>query len=280
MDTRRPTTNSGKPFARNNNFRKDGEKPFGDRNFQPRDNRFQSRDNRFQDKDDRFPKRDGRFFSKNDRSQPGGGRFNPKGKNLKPWEQPNRPRIVSDMQVTDGKHMGKHLQTSVSPKIRPTPRRMRETMFKILFRRVRAGRFLDMCAGCGIVGIEAISRGAIVSTFVERSARMNTLIKNNLKNCEIKEGHGEVFEMEAVPFMKKMLKRRRFWDVVFFDQPYEANYDEVLKYFSRGATIKLNGVLVIEHHSDRFLPEKLGVLKRWRVIIQDDSAISFYERRS
>jgi 16S rRNA (guanine966-N2)-methyltransferase len=183
------------------------------------------------------------------------------------------------MQITDGKHRGRLLTTTVSPKLLPTPRRMRETMLKILFRRVRAGRFLDLCAGCGMIGIEAISRGALISTFVERSAKMCSFIKKNLEACHIKEGHGEVCEMEVVPFLIKMSKRRRFWDVVYFDPPYDSNYDEALKYFARGVTVKPNGVLVIEHHSDKFLPEKIGIMKRWRVLIQGDSALSFYERK-
>ncbi len=148
-----------------------------------------------------------------------------------------------------------------------------------MFRRVRAGRFLDLCAGSGMVGIEAISRGALLGTFVERSAKMCSFIRKNLTSCGIKDGHGEIIEMEAEPFLKKMSHRRRFWDVIFFDPPYNSNYDEAIKYFSRGAGIKPKGVLVIEHHSDMFFPEHIGVMKRWRVIIQGESAISFYERK-
>ncbi|MGC2235121.1 MAG: 16S rRNA (guanine(966)-N(2))-methyltransferase RsmD [Pyrinomonadaceae bacterium] len=278
MDTRRPTTNTSKPFTRNNSFKKEGERTFGERKYPPRDNRFQPRDNRFQDKDNRFQKRDGKYPPRDNRFQPR-GRFAPKGKNLKPWEKINKTRIVSEMQITDGKHRGKYVQTTASPKLLATSRRIRETMFKILFRRVRAGRFLDLCAGSGMVGIEAISRGALIGTFVERSSKMCSFIKKNLASCGIKEGHGEIVEMEAVPFMKKMSKRRRFWDVVFFDPPYDSNYEEALKYFARGITIKPHGVLVIEHHADMFFPEKIGVMKRWRVIIQGESAISFYERK-
>ena len=283
MDTRRPTTNAPKPFARKTYYKKDGERTFGDRKYQSRDNqsrdnRFQSRDNRFQDKNERFPKRDGKFFSRDNRF-PSNRRFQPKGKNFKPWEKANKPRITSDMQITEGKHRGKHLTSTTSPKVRPTSRRIRETMFKILFRRVRAGRFLDLCAGSGMVGIEAISRGALIGTFVERSAKMCSYIKKNLEACGIKDGHGEICEMEVIPFLKKMTKRRRFWDVIYFDPPYDSSYEEALKYFARGATIKPHGVLVIEHHSEMFFPEKIGVLKRWRVIIHGDSAISFYERK-
>jgi 16S rRNA (guanine(966)-N(2))-methyltransferase RsmD len=183
------------------------------------------------------------------------------------------------MQVTDGKHRGKYLQSTASPAVRPTARRIREVMFRILFRRIRAGRFLDLCAGSGMVGIEAISRGAIIATFVERSAKMCSFIKKNLESCGIKEGHGEVCEMEVVPFLKKMAKRKRQWDVVYFDPPYDSNYDEVLKYFGKGAAIEIRGTLVIEHPAEMFFPETFGVMKRWRVLVQGETALSFYERK-
>ena len=286
MENRRQTPNTPNTFNRNKNFRKEGEKTFGYGKYQNRDRKFQPRngENKFQ-KSDGFQPREGRFgkpgggkfFSKNDKFPK--KNFAPKGKKFPPWKKENNIRIVSDMQVTDGKHKGKYLLSSTSPKVRPTARRIREVAFKILYRRIRARRFLDLCAGCGTVGIEAISRGAIISTFVERSARMCSFIKKNLESCGIKEGHGEICEMEVAPFLKKMWKRRRYWDVVYFDPPYEANYDEVLKYFSRGATVTPGGVLVIEHHSEMFFPEKIGVMKRFRVVVQGETTLSFYERK-
>ncbi len=85
--------------------------------------------------------------------------------------------------------------------------------------------------------------------------------------------------MEVVPFLKKMHKRRRFWDVVYLDPPYDANYDEILEFFARGMTIKPHGTLVIEHPAEMFFPENFGVMKRWRVLLQGDTALSFYERK-
>jgi 16S rRNA (guanine966-N2)-methyltransferase len=195
------------------------------------------------------------------------------------WKVIPLPPIISEMQITDGKHRGKYLVNSESPRTRLTPSRLREIMFRILLRRVRAHRFLDLCAGAGAVGIEAISRGALLATFVERSARMCSLVKKNLESCGIKEGHGEICEMEIIPFLKKMEKKRRCWDVVYFDPPFDTNYDEVLDYLNRGAALEKHGVLVIEHHAEMFFPEKNGVLSRWRVITHGEAALSFYERR-
>jgi 16S rRNA (guanine966-N2)-methyltransferase len=262
--------------------------PRDDNRFQPRGERFQPREERFQqNRDGKFqPREGGRFVRRDDRADNRNGRFEPRknfvprgAKPLPPWKRVEKPRIYDEMQITDGKHIGKFLKSTDSPKVRPTARRVRETMFKIIFRRVRAGRFLDLCAGSGAVGIEAISRGALIGSFVERSAKMCSFIKKNLEACGIKEGHGEIFNMEIVPFLKQMSKRRRYWDVVFYDPPYDTNYDEVLSYLSRGVCIKPRGALIIEHHAEMFFPEKLGVLHRWRVIVMGETALSFYERK-
>jgi 16S rRNA (guanine(966)-N(2))-methyltransferase RsmD len=152
-------------------------------------------------------------------------------------------------------------------------------MFKILFRRVRAGRVLDLCAGAGTMGLEAISRGSMISTFVERSARMCSFIKKNLDSLGIKSGHGEIIQMEVLPFLKRIAKRRRFWDVVYFAVPCDSNSDDILECLSRGTSINPGGTLVIEHDAERSFPEHLGTLKRWRVVVQDDSALTFYARK-
>jgi 16S rRNA (guanine(966)-N(2))-methyltransferase RsmD len=278
----------------NRNDRNDRDNRFQNRN--ERDNRYQdrnerndryqgkenggyrSRDNRFQSRDNRFGgKPNGKFDPRNKFQGKKG--FFPKGKSNKPWEQEHKPRIVSDMQVTEGKHRGKYLVSTASPKVKPTARRLREVMFRILYRKIRAKRFLDLCAGSGTVGIEAMSRGALLGTFVERSAKMCSYIKKNLATCGIKEGHGEIHEMEVIPFLKEMKKRKRCWDVVYFDPPYDADYDEVLKFLSRGVALEQGGTLVIEHHAEMFFPEKIGQLRRWRVIVQGDSALSFFERK-
>lgn len=292
MDNRRQPSDSTSRTANQNsdstNFEK---KPFGALRRKPLDNRFPAERARFQNSNEKsssenrqsqprtaerpiskFPPRDGKF-------QPP-GRFAPNGKTLKPWERDAPPpRIVSEMQVTDGRHRGKYLTTTDSPNARPTARRARETMFRILYRRVRAGRFLDLCAGSGTIGVEAISRGALIATFVERSARMCSFIKKNLETCGIKEGHGEVCEKEVVPFLKQMHKRRRQWDVVYFDAPRDSDYGDIMAYLARGAAIKPKGVLVIEHSGDASLPEKFGVMSRWRVLEQGGTTLSFYERK-
>jgi 16S rRNA (guanine(966)-N(2))-methyltransferase RsmD len=297
MDNQKKEDEASKTYKKVNYYDKNRRTPYqGQNRFNPRQDRFtpRERNEKFQGRnnDKGFQNREvkDRFNPKFDKFQPRGTKFPPKSgqfpprRNFRPTEKPfdkrfvKKPPVYSEMQITDGKHRGKFLESISSSKVRPTVRRMREIMFKIIFRRIRAGRVLDLCAGSGMVGIESISRGAIVCTFVDRSSRMCGIIKKNLESCGIKEGHGEIIEMEAMPYLKKIAKRKRKWDVVFYDPPYDANYDEVLELLSRGVALEKNGSLVIEHHSEMFFPEKLGVLSRFKVVLNGENAMSFYER--
>lgn len=294
MDNQKQPNKTAK-FPDNNSYfdRKDNQsrQNTGDRKQFSRDRNPQNRDNRSGRDENRFSNGENRFQNNNNKERPGGGKYFSRGKPFakkpygakkqKPWEMENRPRIVSDMQITEGKHRGKYLVTGASEKAKPTARRIREVMFRVMFRRVRAKRFLDLCAGSGTMGIEAMSRGALLGTFVERSAKMCSFIRKNLESVEIKEGHGEIIEMEVAPFLKQMKKRHRYWDVVFFDPPFDTDYDETLRWFAKGAVVAPNGGnLVIEHPSEMFFPEQLGVLTRWRVIVQGSTALSFFERKA
>jgi 16S rRNA (guanine(966)-N(2))-methyltransferase RsmD len=188
------------------------------------------------------------------------------------------PPITADDQVTDGRYRGMKTLVSASPKMAPTPWQLRVALFKFLFRKIRAKRFLDLCAGAGTVGLDAISRGALISTFVERKAKNCSLIRENLETLGISEGHGEIVESELETFLINMSKRRRSWDVVYFSPPNDYNYDIALEFFKDGVTIEPGGVFVIEHHAEMFFPEELGVLGRRRVSIEGDCGLSIYDR--
>jgi 16S rRNA (guanine(966)-N(2))-methyltransferase RsmD len=165
--------------------------------------------------------------------------------------------------------------------VRPTARRLREALFDFLGARIAGARFLDLCAGSGAVGIEALSRGASFVTFVDRSVKMCGLIKANLKRCEVSQACREVVTSDAIGFLHSTMKRAPLmWDIAFFDPPYAADYAPVLAFFGTGAALKRKkGVLVIEHHCEKPLRDEVESLRRWRVIRQGQSCLSFYEQR-
>lgn len=184
------------------------------------------------------------------------------------------------MQILAGKYRNRHLQSSASPKVRPTARRIRELLFEYLGSRIEGARVLDLCAGSGAVGIEALSRGAAHATFVDRSPKFCSFIEANLALCGVPEAGAKVITSEAVPFLRRALKAGdRVWEIAFFDPPYEADYEPVLTLFGQGSLLKRRGgVLIAEHHYEKQIPDLIGTLRRERTIIQGESGLSFYEK--
>jgi len=164
--------------------------------------------------------------------------------------------------------------------VRPTARRLREALFELLADRIEGARFLDLCAGSGAVGIEALSRGARHATFVDHSPKICGVIASNLILCGVGEERAEVVACDASRFLRRdATARGRLWDIVFFDPPYRMDYLAVLSFFGTGARLKRwRGVLVVEHHCENDLINGMGRLRRRHVHRQGDSCLSFYER--
>jgi len=187
------------------------------------------------------------------------------------------------MRVIAGIYKGRRLKSPPSMQVRPTSDRLRETLFNVIAPRIEGVRFLDLCAGSGAVGIEALSRGALHATFVDRSRKMCGLIESNLDLCRIPEEQTEVVNATAEDFLKQG-KNRQFgaWDIIFFDPPYKEDYLEALRLLGNKTSALLDegGVLIIEHHHKNELPQKVDDLTRVRVLKQGDSALSFYQMSS
>jgi 16S rRNA (guanine966-N2)-methyltransferase len=183
------------------------------------------------------------------------------------------------MRVIAGKYRGRILKNPSDDKTRPTSDRLRETLFNILAPRLhQETNFLDLCAGSGAVGIEALSRDAEFVTFVDKSRRACGLIEANLDLLKIPEKQTEVILSSAEEFLRR--SEAKPWDIIYFDPPYQNDYLEVLMRFGETNSNYLNdeGVLIVEHHTKLMLPDEIGELRRWRLLKQGDSSLSFYER--
>ena len=182
------------------------------------------------------------------------------------------------MRVIAGHYRGRVLRSPPSMQVRPTSDRLRETLFNVLAPRIMGTRFLDLCAGSGAIGIEALSRGASHVTFVDRSRKMCGLIESNLDLCGVPEDETEVVMAEAAEFLRRAISRGvEGWDIAFFDPPYATDYLPVLASFGSGALLKDDSVLVVEHHHKNELRDEAGAIRRWRILKQGDSSLSFYE---
>ncbi len=182
------------------------------------------------------------------------------------------------MRIISGLYRGRVLKSPPDNKTRPTSDRLRETLFNVLTPRIDdETRFLDLCAGTGAIGIEAVSRGAAFVTFVDRSKRSCALIEENLDKLDVPESSTEIIGIDADNFTGR--EHKQGWDIAFYDPPYDADYSLVLHEFGYNKTL-LNdgGILVVEHHTKKTLPDEIGSLRRWRILKQGETSLSFYER--
>jgi 16S rRNA (guanine966-N2)-methyltransferase len=174
------------------------------------------------------------------------------------------------MRVIAGEFRSRVLKSLPGMDVRPTPDRMRESLFSILAPRLAGALFADLYAGTGAVGIEALSRGAERAIFVEQSAAAVEVIRLNLKALGL-ENRARVWQGKAAGVIPKIETA----DIVFMDPPYplEQEYAKAMM-----ALADEPPGLVIVQHSSRFgLEESYGVLKRVRVVKQGDNSLSFFE---
>ena len=184
------------------------------------------------------------------------------------------------MRVIAGTYRSRPLAAPRGAKTRPTSDRLRETLFNILAPRIVGAQVVDLYAGTGAVGIEALSRGAKHAYFAERAAPAVAAIRANLDSLGIQsdytlEPHG------AAPLMEQLARAGTAVDVVFLDPPWEAEaeYGATLQFLggARGAAMLAPDAVVIAEHSSRSkLATQYGRLTQTRTLKQGDAALSFY----
>jgi 16S rRNA (guanine966-N2)-methyltransferase len=173
------------------------------------------------------------------------------------------------MRVIAGEFRRRTLKSVPGLEVRPTPDRMRESLFSILAPSIEGTVFIDAYAGSGTVGIEALSRGAKHVILIERSPAALAVIRENLASLGI-ANRVTVLRGKAAALLPEHAA-----DIVFIDPPYE----QVNEY--RDSLLALSAIrcpLVIVQHASRFKAEETyGELARGRVLKQGDNSLSFYE---
>ena len=166
---------------------------------------------------------------------------------------------------------------------RPTSDRLRETLFNVLAPRLPGARFLDLYAGSGAVGIEALSRGASFCTFAERAPAALAAIRANLAALRLTTGFS-VDGRSATRVLEHLASVGLLSDLVFLDPPYEASTEYTATLATLGAqAVRLlaPGALAVAEHTRRTpLSPRFGSLVRSRVLEQGDAALSFYSLES
>ena len=180
--------------------------------------------------------------------------------------------------VIGGQGRGRRLKTPPGDKTRPTGARVRQTLFDILAPEIGGARFLDLCAGGGGVGLEALSRGARRVVLVDRSSGAVEAIRANAAAMAALGGEVEVFRQEAVTAVAGLAASGHRFDVVFIDPPYESDLYEPLLEGAGSDLLDEGGVVVAEHFHKRALPDTIGRLAKARSVRIGDHRLTFYRR--
>ena len=183
------------------------------------------------------------------------------------------------MRVIAGQYRSRPLTAPKGMDTRPTSDRLRETLFNVLAPRIEGSVFLDLYAGSGAVGIEALSRGAKEAIFVESAETALRAIRTNLTALNIQGGYA-LEARTAVAAMKRLAFSGRTVDIAFLDPPYAdtAEYELALGQFGgESRELLAEGAIVVAEHLKKLtLNDSYSELRRYRTLKQGDSILSFY----
>jgi 16S rRNA (guanine966-N2)-methyltransferase len=191
-----------------------------------------------------------------------------------------RPFTIALMRVIAGTFKSRLLTSPPGTSTRPTSDRLRETLFNILGPRIEGCRFVDLFAGTGAVGIEALSRGAAHVFFAEKAAPAIKALRTNLTTLKITHGF-TLEERGTTPLLQRLLSLGAV-NIVYIDPPYESenDYTQTLGFLGSPANARLlttDALVLAEHSSKDFQPaERYGRLERTRIYKQGDTSVSFY----
>lgn len=184
------------------------------------------------------------------------------------------------MRVIAGKRKGRRLKAPGGLTIRPTADRVKEALFSILGGEVDGARVLDLYAGSGALGIEALSRGAAHVTFVEADPLSIRLIRENLQACGLTDGV-EVHVCRVESFLSRVRITVPPFRIVLADPPYRAT-DEVIRLAAQfpPRLLEPHGIVALEHDEGVVPPPAFGPLTRSRTYRYGDTAVTLYRREA
>jgi len=188
------------------------------------------------------------------------------------------------MRITGGTEKGRKIgfkryfsQKGRAVELRPTSSKVREAVFDILYDRITGSSFLDLYAGTGAVGIEALSRGSARVVFVESRRARARMIDSLLLRYGL-EGRAVVVSARAEDFVRNGTPNGYVSDIIFLDPPYDSDeLQRVLPLIGGGRLLNFGGTVLAEHSSKLVLPEGMGILKKTRHYRYGDTTLTLYK---
>jgi len=190
-------------------------------------------------------------------------------------------RLKKNMRISAGEHRGRRVQSPKGRKTRPTSDLLRQALFNVLGTRIERAIVLDLFAGTGAVGLEALSRGAAKATFVENDRGAVESLRANLAALRL-TARARVLVGDVLSRLAKFEQAGERFDCVFLDPPYGAGDLAVqcIEMLAHGAVLRENGALFVQAFHKTALPERVGVLRRtWRRRY-GESSLSLYAKET
>jgi 16S rRNA (guanine(966)-N(2))-methyltransferase RsmD len=188
------------------------------------------------------------------------------------------------MRIVAGKFKGRRLKTLKGSEVRPTADRVKESLFRIFGEGVVDADFLDLCAGTGSIGLEALSQGAGSATFVDNNYYAIRIIESNLEMCGFDRKHPQVrlIHLDARKALARLGKRKAQFDLIYFDPPYASKiHESCVKQIAEANLLSPDGVLVVEHGkvqepdwTESLILDRLVLSRQERY---GDTMLSFYK---
>ena len=169
-------------------------------------------------------------------------------------------------------------RTSDGERLRPTSSKVREAIFDILRNRIEGAGFVDLYAGTGTVGLEALSRGAASAVFVEPDEFRVSTITGNLSRFGF-EHSAVVIKGKAEEFLARAAERNERYDIFFVDPPYSSEEcEKIVPMIDKMGLLNDDGIVIIEHFFKKKFPEMIGSLKIQKCYRYGDTMLSLYRK--
>ncbi len=180
------------------------------------------------------------------------------------------------MRIVAGSFGGRRIRSPAGAGIRPTTDRVREAIFSIIAAHVREAHVLDLFAGTGALGLEALSRGASRAVFVDRSSEAVSLVRLNIELCGVKD-RAIVIQGAVHESIRRLALKGELFSLIFMDPPYGKGYPEK-EFELLGEVADSSALIVVEHHSKDVLAEECHGWRRVDERKYGDTAVSFYTK--
>jgi len=183
------------------------------------------------------------------------------------------------LRIISGSAKGRKLQVPSGTKIRPTSDKVRESLFNIIGRdNIVGSTFLDLFAGSGAVGIEAISRGAACATLIDNHVKHIRVLKENIRICGFQQSCEVIFG-DSITIIDRLTLGERSYDILFADPPYNYNnWSDLLLKIIKNVRIAGYGFLICEHSSKVSMPNLLIDFEDDGKYVYGDSTLTVYRK--